>query len=89
MPFPFARRIRFRARNKLLFTLLLAILGGFAFCNKSAHPQTLQIQPHDNNCVYSVSSLDPSTTYYWKVLAIDIHGASNESTIWHFSTKYW
>jgi len=28
-----------------------------------------------------------STTYYWKISAWDIHGAKNESSVWHFTTQ--
>ena len=33
------------------------------------------------------ATLQYSTTYYWKVVAWDEHGAKNESEIWHFTTE--
>ncbi|HEC76023.1 MAG TPA: hypothetical protein ENI33_02045 [Thermoplasmatales archaeon] len=36
---------------------------------------------------YSSRILQYSTTYYWKVVAWDEHGAKNESEIWHFTTE--
>ena len=36
---------------------------------------------------YSPGMLQYSTTYYWKVVAWDEHGAKNESEIWHFITE--
>jgi len=35
---------------------------------------------------YNPGTLQYSTTYYWKVVVWDEHGAKNESEIWHFTT---
>ncbi len=35
---------------------------------------------------YAVSALSSSTTYYWRVQAIDISGAANWSAVWSFAT---
>ena len=35
---------------------------------------------------YTVNSLSPQTTYYWRVQAIDINGAANWSEVWSFAT---
>jgi len=36
---------------------------------------------------YSPGTLQYSTTYYWKVVAWDEHGAKNSSDVWHFTTE--
>ncbi|HDO19872.1 MAG TPA: peptidase S8, partial [Thermoplasmatales archaeon] len=35
---------------------------------------------------YNPGTLQPHTTYYWKVVARDAKGSESEGTIWHFTT---
>jgi hypothetical protein len=37
--------------------------------------------------LYNPGTLNFNTTYYWKIIAWDIGGASNESPIWNFTTR--
>jgi len=37
--------------------------------------------------IYDPGTLSIETTYYWKIVAWDFRGASNESTIWNFGTR--
>jgi hypothetical protein len=36
---------------------------------------------------YDPGTLDDHTTYYWRIVAWDNHGARNTSTVWNFTTK--
>ena len=40
------------------------------------------------SCYYDPGRLDDLTTYYWRVNAIDIYGASSLGPIWQFTTVY-
>ena len=36
---------------------------------------------------YDPGTLDYETTYYWQIIAKDIHSASTDGPIWHFTTE--
>ncbi|KAA0010513.1 MAG: hypothetical protein FE041_05200 [Thermoplasmata archaeon] len=40
-----------------------------------------------SSTTYNPSALDYSTTYYWRIVVWDEHGAKNESDLWHFTTE--
>jgi len=37
--------------------------------------------------IYDPGTMKYNTTYYWKIVAMDNHGASTEGPIWHFTTQ--
>jgi len=54
------------------------------FGNTSPPPGYLYNQ--SNNCTPVLYLLEFNTTYYWKIISIDEHGASTEGPIWSFNT---
>ncbi len=38
------------------------------------------------NIIYDLTKLNSNTTYYWKIVATDLQGASSKSQIWSFTT---
>ncbi|MCD6171135.1 MAG: PKD domain-containing protein, partial [Thermoplasmata archaeon] len=42
---------------------------------------------HNQSSPLYIPSLQHGTTYYWRVVAWDEHGAKNSSYIWHFTTQ--
>jgi len=55
------------------------------FGNTSPPPGYLYNQ--SNNCTPVLYLLEFNTTYYWKIISIDEHGASTEGPIWSFTTE--
>jgi len=53
------------------------------FGTTSPPPQVVSNQTSNS---YNPSELDYSTTYYWRIVAWDNHGASTPGPIWHFTT---
>ncbi|UCD13691.1 MAG: hypothetical protein JSW60_09060 [Thermoplasmatales archaeon] len=50
-------------------------------------PPSKEASKITSNCYRLISSLDFNTTYYWKIVAWDEHGASTEGPIWSFTTR--
>ncbi|MDH4275992.1 MAG: PKD domain-containing protein [Gammaproteobacteria bacterium] len=73
-----ARRQRY-ALNAMTVGLLFISSG----CGGNLPPAT----PPSNTATKLVSTLMPTTTYYWKVVAEDGRGLSSTSTVWSFTTK--
>lgn len=40
-----------------------------------------------SDTMFDLATLDYDTTYYWKIVAFDTHGASTSGPIWSFTTK--
>jgi hypothetical protein len=47
-----------------------------------------QIVNNQTTSTYQPWTLLENTTYYWKIIAWDNHGASTSSSIWNFTTEY-
>ena len=46
-----------------------------------------QVATGQSDTSYDPGTLEYSTTYYWKIVAWDNHGASTEGSIWDFTTE--
>jgi parallel beta-helix repeat protein len=44
------------------------------------------VSSHQTETTYNPGMMCPGTIYYWKIIAMDNHGLSNESPIWQFMT---
>ena len=49
--------------------------------------QLKKVSGNQSSTTYKPSSLNYSTTYYWKIVAWDEHGESSESPVWRFTTE--
>ncbi len=45
------------------------------------------VSEHQTNTSYEPPSLDYATTYYWRIVACDIHNTTSTGPRWQFSTK--
>jgi len=57
----------------------------YIYLDKTNPPN--QIISKNSNTTYDPGTLDYDTIYYWKIVAWDIHGATNSGPVWTFSTK--
>jgi parallel beta-helix repeat protein len=55
------------------------------FGTTSTPPKVLN---NHSAATYDPGTLNAGTTYYWRVVAWDNHGASTEGTLWNFTTKF-
>jgi len=46
-----------------------------------------KIASRHTSTTYNPGSLNYTTTYYWKVVAMDNHGTRSEGPVWHFTTR--
>ena len=44
------------------------------------------VSPNQSEKTYNPGTMEYETTYYWKIVATDNHGASTEGPIWYFTT---
>ena len=51
----------------------------------TTNPPPAYIKNHSSNS-YSITGLEPETSYYWQITAIDIHNVSSQGPIWWFNT---
>ncbi len=81
--------LAFRARRKKRLALLVFIplITGLLLVSCSGGGGTAQTQPPPFDGLSYTAGLNPGTTYYWKVAAVDSNGASSESGVWSFKTK--
>ena len=49
--------------------------------------QLKKVSGNQSSTTYKPSSLNYSTTYYWKIVAWDEHGESSEGPVWRFTTE--
>ncbi|MBN1860576.1 MAG: hypothetical protein JW840_03850, partial [Candidatus Thermoplasmatota archaeon] len=52
----------------------------------TTNPPALLVNNHTSS-LYQPSVLDGNTTYYWKIIAWDNHGASTVGVVWSFTTE--
>ena len=45
------------------------------------------VSENQTETTYDPGTLDSDSTYYWKIVARDEHGAVTEGDVWHFTTK--
>jgi len=45
------------------------------------------VNSNQSGTSYSPDTLEYDTTYYWRVVAKDEHGATTDSKVWHFTTR--
>jgi len=53
----------------------------------TANPPTNKIVSNQTETTYDPGALSYETTYYWKIVAWDNHGASTSGPIWDFTTE--
>ncbi len=46
-----------------------------------------QVGFNQTGLTYTLGTMNPYTTYYWKIVAWDIHGANRSGPLWHFQTN--
>jgi hypothetical protein len=56
------------------------------YFGKDSNPEELVSNDQIQNS-YDPGQLESETTYYWRIIVIDEHGATNTGPIWHFSTS--
>ncbi|MCD6541998.1 MAG: hypothetical protein J7K38_01575, partial [Thermoplasmata archaeon] len=49
--------------------------------------QLKKVSSNQSSTTYKPSTLNYSTTYYWKIIAWDEHGESSEGPVWRFTTE--
>lgn len=49
--------------------------------------QLKKVSSNQSSTTYKPSTLNHSTTYYWKIIAWDEHGESSEGPVWRFTTE--
>ncbi|HEX2952546.1 MAG TPA: linear amide C-N hydrolase [Bacillota bacterium] len=79
---PLATRKRFYC----LLLMLFLFLGCMTGCGGGSHSNNNQSN-NELDMTYTVNSLQPATTYYWEVVAMDADGNSHSSDVWTFTTK--
>lgn len=81
------------SRRKLpapfLATILLLLSSPLISCSESSNVSTNSEsgEAPTSEITYSVSNLEPGTTYYWKVSAEDANGEKTQSVVWSFTTQ--
>ena len=50
------------------------------------NPPTTKVSTAQSGTSYNPGTMGYSTTYYWKIVASDTHGASTSSQVWSFTT---
>ena len=53
----------------------------------TANPPTTPVATGQSDLTFDPGTLQYSTTYYWRVDAEDVHGASTAGNVWHFTTE--
>jgi PKD repeat protein len=53
----------------------------------TVNPPTTMVSSAQSGTSYNPGAMGYSTTYYWKIVALDNHGASTYGPVWSFATK--
>jgi hypothetical protein len=53
----------------------------------TTNPSTTKVSINQSATIYNLPTLSYSTTYYWRIIARDNHGASTIGSIWEFTTE--
>jgi len=56
------------------------------YLDAGTNPPTTLVSDDQTSTTYDPGTLTASTHYYWKVVAKDEHGATNEGPVWDFTT---
>jgi Big-like domain-containing protein len=80
-----------RTRKKIFFIIAVLLLSGLVGTSCHHTDTNLPSPPPPkvpvNAVTLSLSTLQPATTYWWKVVADDGNGGKAESETWSFTTK--